>query len=170
MNNLILAALIFVLTPQEDAAISEFERQQKQIKPIEIIQVDTMNYETDKVKTFILIDNRVVDSMQLVSDSLKICFLRIKEMGKTKKYNLNDKIRYFDYLLKYTLLDTQRVFMAIEITMNIYTIELNKMQVIMETQQGNTKAEIMNLFRMKKIELNKISSYYLYRIKEKCLK
>jgi len=44
------------------------------------------------------------------------------------------------------------------------------MQVIMETQQGNTKAEIMNLFRMKKIELNKISSYYLYRIKEKCLK
>jgi hypothetical protein len=170
MNNLILAALIFVLTPQEDAAISEFERQQKQIKPIEIIQVDTMNYETDKVKTFILIDNRVVDSMQLASDSLKICFLRIKEMGKTKKYNLNDKIRYFDYLLKYTLLDTQRVFMAIEITMNIYTIELNKMQVIMETQQGNTKAEIMNLFRMKKIELNKISSYYLYRIKEKCLK
>lgn len=170
MNNLILAALIFVLTPQEDAAISEFEQQQKQIKPIEIIQVDTMNYETDKVKTFILIDNRVVDSMQLVSDSLKICFLRIKEMGKTKKYNLNDKIRYFDYLLKYTLLDTQRVFMAIEITMNIYTIELNKMQVIMETQQGNTKAEIMNLFRMKKIELNKISSYYLYRIKEKCLK
>jgi hypothetical protein len=170
MNNLILAALIFVLTPQEDAAISEFEQQQKQIKPIEIIQVDTMNYETDKVKTFILIDNRVVDSMQLASDSLKICFLRIKEMGKTKKYNLNDKIRYFDYLLKYTLLDTQRVFMAIEITMNIYTIELNKMQVIMETQQGNTKAEIMNLFRMKKIELNKISSYYLYRIKEKCLK
>ena len=36
MNNLILAALIFVLTPQEDAAISEFEQQQKQIKPIVI--------------------------------------------------------------------------------------------------------------------------------------
>ena len=46
MNSLMFALLLFSLTPEEDAAMKEFEQQQKQVKPVVVNEPDTINYQS----------------------------------------------------------------------------------------------------------------------------
>lgn len=168
-----LSLSTFPLTPEEDAALREFEEQQKiskQLRPA--IERDTVNYRQDK-KIFVVISGSMVDSIQSIIDSLNDKYYNTRGTGgkkvllNSKPFSIDEKIRYFDYLFKYSglKLDSSKILSAIELLVFIYDMELYLLNKILDTQEGNSKSIIYNRIGIKRREKNKIDSYYLYRVK-----
>lgn len=123
---------------------------------------DTTIYESEKIDDTVTIEYYIIDSLQNAYDICStVVYERNQLYKKSSTYNFNDKIRYMNYLLQYSLQDTSSVLTHCNGLIILRNIKLDLYQAIIETQGGNIRSRIAGYIRKIKQEQIRLTDYML---------
>jgi len=114
-------------------------------------------------KHTIIINDRRIDSIDSVIDSLKKQFYSDSQLKKMKDFDIANRIAFFNHLLHYKIKDTAQVEIACNALITIYDLEHKKLLLIIESEQSDVRATIQ-LYIRKNRDYTGLIGGYLYSI------
>ncbi len=102
---------------------------------------------------------RIVDSLESVIHSREQRLYQDAEFGKSRDYSLPETIRYCRYLLKHAKRDLEQVTGFIEEKHALLSMELRKLNILMDTQEGNNRAFLLLHVKRVKEDLSYLSGF-----------
>ena len=110
-----------------------------------------------------IFDTRDIDSVQVKEDSLASRLYSDKQFKKMARFNVSDRIGFFNHLLHYKIKDSTQVHGACMMYLEILNYQYQKLQLILDSQNDDTRASIYLHIRKNRNEAQVVGGY-LYSI------
>lgn len=104
-------------------------------------------------------EERMADSIQAAIESMHDSLFDDPLFGKTRDYDLPDKLRYCGYVLENDKAGREEVAAYVEGLHALLSMEYDKLRIIMDAQEGNNRAFLLLHVKRLKDDLRDVSAY-----------